>query len=95
MDNVALPLSNIDQIRLHENHQNSLNEKIACVFSEKASHLENHEFIKIDREMLQMIGIKNKMSYKKDKHGNLKIDKSGNPKIQDTCHDFNNAIKCL
>ena len=23
------------------------------------------------------------------------LDKSGNPKIQDTCHDLNYAIKCL
>ena len=33
-----------------------LNEKIASLFSEKTAHLEDHEFIKIDREMLQMIG---------------------------------------
>ena len=42
-----------------------------------------------------MIGIKNTFSVKKDKDGNVKIDKFGNPKIQDMRHDFNNALKCL
>ena len=72
-----------------------LNEKVASVFFQKTAHLGDNDFIKIDREMLQMIGFKNNFSVKKDKDGNVKLDRYGNPKIQDTCHDFNNALKCL
>ena len=88
-------MENMDQKGVNENEQRPHDETIASLFAEKTAHLKDHEFIKIDREMLQMIGIKNKLSQKKDKHGNVKLDKKGNPKIKDTRHDFNNAIKFL
>ena len=88
-------MENMDQKGVNENEQRPHDETIASLFAEKTAHLKDHEFIKIDREMLKMIGIKNKLTQKKDKHGNVKLDKNGNPKIQDMRHDFNNALKCL
>ena len=90
-----LNLENTDQKGVNEDDQRPRDETIASFFAEKTAHLKDHEFIKIDHEMLKMIGIKNKLAQKKDKHGNVKLDKKVNPKIIDTCHDFNNAIKFL
>ena len=64
-----------------------LNEEFASVFYAKTAHLNDTDFIEIDRDMLQMIGFKNNFSESKDRHGNLKLT--------DMRHDFNNAIKCL
>ena len=64
-----------------------LNEEFALVFYAKTAHLNDTDFIEIDRAMLQMIGFKNNFSEIKDRHGNLKLT--------DLRHDFSNAIKCL
>ena len=64
-----------------------LNEEFSSVFYAKTAHLNDTDFIEIDRDMLQMIGFKNDFSERKDKHGNLKL--------KDMQYDFNNAIKCL
>ena len=64
-----------------------LNEEFASVFYAKTAHLNDTDFIEIDRAMLQMIGFKNAFSQSEDKHGNIKL--------KDMRHDFNNAIKCL
>ena len=44
-----------------------LTEKIAPVFFQKTAHLGDHDFIKIDHKMLQMIGFENNFSVKRDK----------------------------
>ena len=72
-----------------------LNETVASVFFQKTAHLQDHDFIKIDRDMLQTIGFKNTFAVKKDKHGNVKRDEYGNPMMEDKRQDFNNALKCL
>jgi len=87
------PVLNISQFK--EKRGLPLNEKCADIFYSKTAHLGDNDFIKIDREMLQLIGIKNKFTEKKDSHGNLKLDENGNPKMEDKRHDFNNALKCL
>jgi hypothetical protein len=42
-----------------------------------------------------MIGFKNTWVEQKDKHGNIKVDQNGLPKLKDTRSDFNHAIRCL
>ena len=58
----------MDNEKVNED-QRPLNERIASLFSEKTAHLEDHEFIKIAREMLQMIGFTNSFKIKLDKKG--------------------------
>ena len=64
-------------------------------FMEKTIHLQDTDFIEIDRQMLQMIGFKNTLIEKKDKHGNVKINEMGNVLLSDKRNDFSNAIRCL
>ena len=52
-------------------------------------------FIEIDRTHLETVGFKKNVVEKKDKNGNLKVDETGNPILQDDRHDYNNAIKSL
>ena len=54
-----------------------------------------HEFIEITREILQSIGYKNTFFKKKDKNGNIKLDKNGKPVMKDMRSDFNSAIRYL
>ena len=42
-----------------------------------------------------MIGFKNTIYEKKDRNGNVKLDKSGNPKLKDMRSDFCQAIRSL
>ena len=91
--NINSPVLSLSQFK--EKRGLPLNEKCADIFYSKTAHLGDNDFIKIDREMLQLIGIKNTFSEKKDKHGNVKLDENGLPKIKDKRQDFNNAIKCL
>ena len=72
-----------------------LNEQCAAVFYEKTMNLKDTDFIEIDRPMLQMIGFKNTFIEKKDKHGNVKVDETGNPVLSDKRNDFSNAIRSL
>ena len=72
-----------------------LNEQCAAVFYEKTAHLNDIDFIEVDRDMLQMIGFKNAFAQKKDKHGNVKMDNNGNPILRDKRHDFSSASRCL
>ena len=72
-----------------------LNEKCASVFYAKTAHLKDYDFIEIDRSILETIGFKNTFYEKKDRHGNIKLDAEGNPKLQDMRTDFSHAIKCL
>ena len=72
-----------------------LNEKCALVFYAKNAHLRDCDFIEIDRSILETIGFKNTISEQKDRHGNIKVDENGNPKLKDMRNDFSNAIKCL
>ena len=72
-----------------------LNEQVAAALYGKTVHLKDFDFIEIDRQMLQMIGFKNTLSKKKDKHGNIKVDGQGAPILNDMRNDFSNAIRCL
>jgi len=72
-----------------------LNEQCAAVFYAKTAHLNDIDFIEIDRDILQMIGFQNTFAQKKDKHGNIKVDEYGNPVLVDKRHDFSNANRCL
>ena len=72
-----------------------LNEQCNAVFYEKTAHLKDTDFVEIDRPVLEMMGFKNIWNEKKDKHGQVKLDEYGNPKLEDTRKDFNHAIRCL
>ena len=85
----------LTQAQFKEAQNLPLNETVASVFFQKTAHLQDHDFIKIDRDMLQTIGFKNTFTVKKDKHGNVKIDEYGIPMMEDKRQDFNNALKCL
>ena len=91
--NIHLPvLSLIEFIRA----QNlPLNEQCASVFFNRIDHLQDDDFIEIDRPILEMIGFKNNWIEQIDKKGNVKVDENGKPKLKDTRKDFSNAIKCL
>ena len=94
-DFVNVNQTELSQLQFKEAQNLPLNETIASVFFRKTSHLQDHDFIQIDRDMLQTIGFKNTFTHKKDSHGNLKFDRDGNPVMEDKRQDFNNAIKCL
>ena len=64
-------------------------------FLTKTSHLNDTDFVEIDRSMLEMIGFKNNWVQQKDKHGNVKVDESGILKLKDSRADFSNAAKYL
>ena len=85
----------LSQAEFKEAQNLPLNETIASVFYQKTAHLQDHDFIQIERDMLQTIGFKNTFGVKKDKHGNIKLDENGNPKMEDKRQDVNNAVKCL
>ena len=85
----------LSQAEFKEAQNLPLNETIASVFYHKTAHLQDHDFIQIERDMLQTIGFKNTFGVKKDKHGNIKLDENGNPKMEDKRQDVNNAVKCL
>ena len=72
-----------------------LNEQWNRVLHSKTAHLTETDFVEIDRTILEMIGFKNSFSEKKDKHGNLKLDANGNPKLKDIRADFSAAIRSL
>lgn len=87
------PVLSLSQFKSKQ--QLPLNEKCAAVFYSKMAHLNDSDFIEIDRPILEMIGFKNTWTEKKDKYGNLKLDEYGRPKLEDNRKDFNNAIRCL
>ena len=78
-----------------QRRQLKLNEECDAVFYQKTAHLQDSDFLELDRPVLEMIGFKNSFVEKKDKNGNLKVDEHGNIKIFDTRADFNNAARCL
>ena len=73
----------------------SLHSACAAVFYDKLAHLKDTDFVEIDRSMLEIIGFKNITYHQKDKNGEIKLDKTGNPKFQDMRTDFSHAIRCL
>jgi hypothetical protein len=91
--NINSPILSLSQFK--EKRGLPLNEKCADIFYSKTAHLGDNDFIKIDREMLQLIGFANTFKAKKDSEGNLKLDANGNPKLEDKRQDFNNSIRCL
>ena len=70
-------------------------EQCAAVFYSKTVHLGDMDFIEVDRQMLEILGFNNTFIEKNDKHGNVKVDKQGNPVLSDKRHDFSNAIRSL
>ena len=75
--------------------QMPLNAQCSHIFLTKTSHLNDKDFIEIDRPMLNMIGFKNVWVQQKDKHGNEKVDDDGNLIWKDKRSDFNNAVQCF
>ena len=67
-----------------------LNKQCSSVFYSKTAHLTDIDFVEIDRPIL-----KNTVYEMKDKNGNVKLDKNGNPKLKDIVSDFSSAIRCL
>jgi len=65
------------------------------IFLAKTAHLQDTDFVQIDRPILEVIGFKNCFVEQKDKNGNVKLDKNDQPKLKDTRTDFNHAIRCL
>ena len=55
----------LTQAEFKEGQNLPLNETIASVFYQKTAHLQDHDFIKMDRDMLQTIGFKNTMPSQK------------------------------
>ena len=72
-----------------------LNEQYFSVLYAKTAHLKDSDFLQIDRPILQMIGFKNSFCEKKDKHGNVIINESGNSVLKDMRSDFNSGTRCL
>ena len=72
-----------------------LNEQCSSVFYSKIAHLNDYDFVEIDRSILEMIGFKNKVYEVKDKTGAVKVDENGNSKLRDARSDFYQAIRCL
>ena len=87
------PILSISEFK--EQRNLPLNEKYTSVFYTKTAHLKDCDFIEIDRSILETIGFKNTFYEKKDRNGNIKIDKNGETMLQDMRADFNNAIRCL
>ena len=85
----------LTQSEFKDARQLPLNEEFASVFFHKVSHLEDRDFIEIDRIILETIGFKNCFVQQKDKHGNVKLDEYGNVKLTDARTDFSSAIRCL
>ena len=90
---VCRPILSIAQFQ--KQRKLPLNEQCAFVFYTKTAHLKDTDFIEIDRSILETIGFKNTFYEQKDKHGNVKLDEAGQPKLKDTRVDFCNALKCL
>ena len=88
--NINLPVLTLNEFIRAQNFP--LKEKCASVFLNRIDHLQDDDFIEIDRPILQMIGFKNVWNEKKDKHGNVKLDDNGNPKMEDMRKYFYNAI---
>ena len=61
----------------------------------KTAPEKDSDFIKINRHVLETIGFKNTFSEIRDKNGNIKLNKKGNPKLRDMRNDFSNVIRCL
>ena len=72
-----------------------LNEQCCSVFYSKIAHLNDNDFVEIDRSILETIGFKNTFYEVKDKKGAVKVDKDGNSKVRDARSDFYQAIRCL
>ena len=72
-----------------------LNEQCASVFYAKTAHLNDIDFVEVDRTMLNLIGFKNTFVKQKDKHGNVKVDRNGVIKLKDMRNDFSSALRCL
>ena len=70
-------------------------EQCAAVFYSKTVHLGDMDFIEVDRQMLEILGFNNTFIEKNDKHGDVKVDKQGNPVLSDKRHDFSNAFQSL
>ena len=90
---IAFPMLSLQEFK--ERRQLPLNDTCASVFFAKTAHLKETDFLEIDRPILEMIGFKNCFVEQKDKNGNVKLDKNGEPKMKDTRTDFNHAIRCL
>ena len=61
----------------------------------KTAPEKDSDFIEINRAILGMIGFKNTFSELRDKNGNIKLDKNGQPKLKDMRNDFSHATKYL
>ena len=72
-----------------------LNEQCSSVFYSKTAHLNDNDFVEIDRSILETIGFKNTVYEVKHKNGVVKLDKDGNPKLKDVRADFSAAIRSL
>ena len=90
---IHLPILSLHEFQMKR--QLPLNSECAAVFYNKLAHLKDTDFVEIDRGMLEMIGFKNTTYYQKDKDGEIKLDKKGNPKVRDMRSDFLYAIRCL
>ena len=69
-----------------------LNAECSHIFMTKTLHLNENDFVEIDRSMLTMIGFKNIWVQHKDKHGNAKVDENGNLIWKDKRSDFSNGV---
>ena len=87
------PLFTISEFQKRRNLP--LNKQCSSVFYAKTAHLNDIDFVEIDRSILQMIGFKNSFSETKDKNGKTKTDANGCPLLKDMCNNFSTAIRCL
>ena len=87
------PVLTLSEFVIRRNLQ--LNEQCASVFYAKTAHLNDIDFVEVDRTMLNLIGFKNTFVQQKDKHGNAKVDRNGDIKLKDMRIDFSSALRCL
>ena len=71
-----------------------LNEAYVDVFYHKIAHLEETDFVEIDRSILETFGYSNLFKIKK-KNGVPELDENGNVRLIDHRNDFTNAVQAL
>ena len=72
----------------------TLNDRCVHIFYQRIIHLNETDFVEIDRSILETFGYSNQLKPVK-KNGVAAVDENGNVKLLDNRNDFTNAIQAL
>ena len=72
-----------------------LDEQCFSALHSITAHLNDNDFVEINRPILQLIGFRNSFIEKKDSKRNLQSDVNGHPLLKDMRNDFSTAVRCL